>query len=131
VHSTQTAASQRQEEWVQREAATLQEVERLKKELELARRETDAVSDLSGSLDKEVHVLDSTLAEKKKQMELLVSAMKEANLQSLIISPPAEELVDASGAPHQRSGSTRRMIGSPRQLENAAPTSKNPHGVWV
>lgn len=28
-------------------------------------------------------------------------------------------------------GSSRRMIGSPRQLENAVPTSKNPHGVWV
>ena len=23
------------------------------------------------------------------------------------------------------------MLGSPRQLENAVPTSKNPHGVWV
>lgn len=104
------------------------EVERLKKELELARRETDVVSDLSGTLEKEVNTLDSSLAEKKKQMEQLVSAMKEANLQSLIINPP-EEVVD--GGAHQRSGSTRRMIGSPRQLENAAPTSKNPHGVWV
>jgi len=28
-------------------------------------------------------------------------------------------------------GSTRKMIGSPRQLETAVPTSKNPHGVWV
>lgn len=28
-------------------------------------------------------------------------------------------------------GSSRRIIGSPRQLENAVPTSKNPHGVWV
>ncbi|ODM88731.1 Ras association domain-containing protein 8 [Orchesella cincta] len=128
LHNSQTAVAQRQEEWMQREAATLAEVDRLKKELEMARRETDAVSDLSGSLDKEVHSLDSNLAEKKKQMEQLVSAMKEANLQSLIINPP-EELVD--GGVHQRSGSTRRMIGSPRQLENAAPTSKNPHGVWV
>lgn len=31
----------------------------------------------------------------------------------------------------QRPGSTRKMIGSPRQLETAVPTSKNPHGVWV
>ena len=23
------------------------------------------------------------------------------------------------------------MLGSPRQLENAVPTNKNPHGVWV
>lgn len=128
LHTTQVAVNKRQDEWLQRETATLAEVERLKKELELARRETDAVTDLSGSLDQEVHSLESSLAEKKKQMEQLVSAMKEANLQSLIINPP-EETVD--GGAHQRSGSTRRMIGSPRQLENAAPTSKNPHGVWV
>lgn len=30
-----------------------------------------------------------------------------------------------------KAGSARRIIGSPRQLENAAPTNKNPHGVWV
>ena len=28
-------------------------------------------------------------------------------------------------------GSSRKMMGSPRQLENAVPTSRNPHGVWV
>jgi Ras association domain-containing protein 7/8 len=28
-------------------------------------------------------------------------------------------------------GAIRKMMGSPRQLENAVPTSKNPHGVWV
>ena len=28
-------------------------------------------------------------------------------------------------------GQVRKMMGSPRQLENAVPTSKNPHGVWV
>ena len=30
-----------------------------------------------------------------------------------------------------KSGHGRRMLGSPRQLENAVPTNKNPHGVWV
>jgi Ras association domain-containing protein 7/8 len=25
----------------------------------------------------------------------------------------------------------RRILGSPRALENAVATSKNPHGVWV
>ena len=115
---------------MKREASTLAEIDRLKKELELARRETDAVTDLSGSLDHEVSSIEADLAEKKKQMERLINAMKEANLQSLSIQPP-EELID--GGAHHRSGSTRprRMIGSPRQLENAAPTSKNPHGVWV
>ncbi|KAF2351005.1 hypothetical protein FHG87_018238 [Trinorchestia longiramus] len=28
-------------------------------------------------------------------------------------------------------GSGRRMLGPPRMLETAVPTSKNPHGVWV
>lgn len=27
--------------------------------------------------------------------------------------------------------SKRKIVGSPRQLENAAPTPKNPQGVWV
>jgi Ras association domain-containing protein 7/8 len=127
----QSSMKQRQEEWMQREASTLAEIDRLKKELELARRETDAVTDLSGTLDLEVSTIEADLAgKKKKQMERLINAMKEANLQSLSIQPP-EELID--GGAHHRSGSTRprRMIGSPRQLENAAPTSKNPHGVWV
>ncbi len=35
------------------------------------------------------------------------------------------------GTPFSKTGSTRKMIGSPRQLENAVPTSKNPHGIWV
>ena len=28
-------------------------------------------------------------------------------------------------------GTARKMMGSPRALENAVPTAKNPHGVWV
>ena len=36
----------------------------------------------------------------------------------------------AEGAPG-KSGTSRRMVGSPRMLETAVPTSKNPHGVWV
>jgi len=113
---------------MRREAMTLAEIERLKSELEGTHEEIDMVAKLSNTLDEEVNALEASLTEKKKQMERLVAAMKEANLQSLSIQPP-EELID--GGAHQRSGSTRRMIGSPRQLENAAPTSKNPHGVWV
>lgn len=54
--------------------------------------------------------------------------MKEANLESLSISPP-EDIRQIMEGPNK--GTTRKMIGSPRQLENAVPTSKNPHGVWV
>jgi len=126
LHSTQNQMAQRQEEWMQRESATIVEIERLRRELDLIRRDTDTMNDMSGSLENEVLSIESSLSEKKRQMEKLIAAMKEANLQSLSIQPP-DELIEA----HHRSGSTRRMIGSPRQLENAAPTSKNPHGVWV
>jgi Ras association domain-containing protein 7/8 len=126
LHLTQHQMQHRQQEWLERETATLAEIDRLRKELELTRRETEAANDISGNMGQEVQSIEASLSEKKKQMERLVAAMKEANLQSLSIQPP-EDLIEV----HHRSGSTRRMIGSPRQLENAAPTSKNPHGVWV
>lgn len=77
----------------------------------------------------QVAALEEAIVEKKKQVEHLVTEMKEANLQSLSIAPP-EELKLLFEGPN-KAGSTRKMIGSPRQLENAVPTNKNPHGVWV
>ncbi|KAG8224504.1 hypothetical protein J437_LFUL004987 [Ladona fulva] len=68
------------------------------------------------------------LQAEKQQVERLVRELKEANLQSLAIAPP-DELRTLLEGPH-KPGSTRKMIGSPRQLENAVPTSKNPHGSW-
>lgn len=76
----------------------------------------------------QVATLECAIIEKKKQVEHLVTEMKEANLQSLSISPPEEQRHILEGP---KVGSTRKMIGSPRQLENAVPTNKNPHGVWV
>lgn len=73
--------------------------------------------------------LEVAIIEKKKQVELLVTEMKEANLESLTITPPEDIRAIIEGP--CKSGSTRKMIGSPRQLENAVPTNKNPHGVWV
>lgn len=77
----------------------------------------------------QVASLETAISEKKKQVEHLVTEMKEANLQSLTIAPPDDirHLVEGP----IKSGSMRKMIGSPRQLENAVPTNKNPHGVWV
>lgn len=77
----------------------------------------------------QVAALESAIVEKKKQVEHLVTEMKEANLESLSIAPP-DELKHLFEGPN-KAGSTRKMIGSPRQLENAVPTNKNPHGVWV
>lgn len=76
----------------------------------------------------QVASLETAIIEKKKQVEHLVAEMKEANLQSLSIAPPEDIKQILEGA---KAGSTRKMVGSPRQLENAVPTNKNPHGVWV
>lgn len=91
-------------------------------------------------------MLEAAILDKKRQVEQLVNEMKEANLQSLSgttdeirhllegalkieISMEMYWLFFFSGS--SKPGSTRRIIGSPRQLENAVPTNKNPHGVWV
>ncbi|XP_046402976.1 ras association domain-containing protein 8 isoform X2 [Ischnura elegans] len=107
----------------------IREVERLQAEVESARQGAEAGSRAMEHLQREVTGLEATIAEKKQQVERLVRELKEANLQSLAIAPP-DELRTLLEGPH-KPGSTRKMIGSPRQLENAVPTSKNPHGVWV
>lgn len=117
------------EERSQMERTMLVEVERLQREVEEAKQGAELAAQSADSLRKEVASLESAITEKKRQVERLVSDMKEANLQSLAVAPP-EELKLLLEGPH-KPGSTRRMIGSPRQLENAVPTSKNPHGVWV
>lgn len=111
------------------ERGLLIEVERLQRELEQAQHATELSAQCSENLKREVASLEASIAEKKRQVERLVAEMKEANLQSLAIAP-TEELKNLLEGPH-KPGSTRKMIGSPRQLENAVPTSKNPHGVWV
>lgn len=111
------------------EVALLAEVDRLQREIEQAKHRADMTTHSADSLSSQVMSIETAISEKKRQVERLVSEMKEANLQSLAAAPP-EELKLLLEGPH-KPGSVRRMIGSPRQLENAVPTSKNPHGVWV
>ncbi|KAK3931153.1 Ras association domain-containing protein 8 [Frankliniella fusca] len=113
----------------QLERSLLSEVERLQRQVDLAKQSSEQTAQCGEDLHREVAALESAISDKKQQVEQLVAEMKEANLQSLAIAP-AEELKHLLEGPH-KPGSTRKMIGSPRQLENAVPTSKNPHGVWV
>ncbi|XP_065087014.1 uncharacterized protein DDB_G0283357 isoform X2 [Ochlerotatus camptorhynchus] len=99
-------------------------------EIDLAIQSTDHAGKATDKLKSEVAGIESNIAEKKKQVEQLVHEMKEVNLQSLAVAP-ADEVRHLLEVGSVKPGSTRRMIGSPRQLENAVPTSKNPHGVWV
>ncbi|KAJ3658084.1 hypothetical protein Zmor_009845 [Zophobas morio] len=125
----QRALTRRNESRKQIEKSLLAEMERLQRDIELAKQSTELHHLTAETLKKEVAALETAIIEKKKQVELLVAEMKEANLQSLTIAPP-EDLRAILEGPN-KSGSTRKMIGSPRQLENAVPTNKNPHGVWV
>ena len=89
--------------------------------------------------------LDLDLSERKKKIEKLTAEISEANLEGLTLLPIDEQMHgclqfdEENNAPNQgnenrfnvRLGSTRRISGCPRELGNAAPTSKNPHGVWV
>ncbi|KAJ4452317.1 hypothetical protein ANN_03837 [Periplaneta americana] len=111
------------------ERSLLGEVERLQREVEQARQGAEVSAQCGESLKREVQSLEAAIVDKKRQVECLVAEMKEANLESLAIAP-ADEVKNLLEGPH-KPGSTRKMIGSPRQLENAVPTSKNPHGVWV
>lgn len=113
----------------QMERNFLTEVERIQMEIDQAIQSAEQSSKTAENLKKEVTIIENAIAEKKRQVEQLVNEMKEVNLQSLTVTTSEEikHLLEGSNRP----GSTRRILGSPRQLENAVPTSKNPHGVWV
>ncbi|CAG9856548.1 unnamed protein product [Phyllotreta striolata] len=134
VQMEQRAQSRRQESLKQLERNILLEVDRLQKDIELAKQSAELHHLTAETLKCErtnlqVTSLETAIVEKKRQVERLVQEMKEANLESLSIVPPEDVRQILEGP--AKSGSTRRMIGSPRQLENAVPTNKNPHGVWV
>ncbi|XP_038121898.1 probable serine/threonine-protein kinase tsuA isoform X2 [Culex quinquefasciatus] len=115
----------------QLERNLMSEVDRIQLEIDLAIQSTDQASKTTEKLKSEVAHIEGNIADKKKQVEQLVHEMKEVNLQSLASVAPADEVRHLLEVGSVKPGSTRRMIGSPRQLENAVPTSKNPHGVWV
>ncbi|XP_012275701.1 ras association domain-containing protein 8 [Orussus abietinus] len=112
------------------ERKIISEVEHLQNEVEQAKRSAELATQCAESLKLEVVGLESAIVEKKLQVERLVADMKEANLQSLTVACQDEQVKHLLEGAH-KPGSTRKMIGSPRQLETAVPTSKNPHGVWV
>ncbi|XP_063380700.1 ras association domain-containing protein 8 isoform X3 [Cydia fagiglandana] len=129
IHNEQRIINSRQQENRQAlERSILAEVENLQTQIQQAKHATEINHLTAENLKREVGVLEDAIMEKKRQVERLVQEMKEANLQSLSGS------VDELRHPLDglcKAGSARRIIGSPRQLENAAPTNKNPHGVWV
>merc|ERR1711953_1338119 len=108
------------------------EVDRIQSEIKILQKTNEDSATISDKLSREVQEVENQIMTRKGEVEKLIQDMKSANLESLTISPPEESktfLDDVSGP--AKPGTTRKMLGSPRQLENAVPTSKNPHGVWV
>ncbi|XP_071552978.1 uncharacterized protein RASSF8 isoform X2 [Panulirus ornatus] len=118
-----------QEEAKAQQEAIVREIEKLQTAIAQANAQAEHAQLTSQQLLQEVADSEKIISEKKREIEKLVMEMKDANLESLSITPSEEirTLLEGTSKP----GSSRRMIGSPRQLENAVPTSKNPHGVWV
>lgn len=106
----------------------------------------------------ELRQLEETLRSKYEEMESVLKEIRKENLNALnamevpassVLRNPA--LTSSSASPflklhsevmrhnqslltsrfYNRIGSTRKMLTSPRDLETAVATNKNPHGVWV
>lgn len=118
----------------EREEELKGEVDRIHAEIKILQKTNEDSATISDKLSREVADVETAIMARKGEVEKLIADMKSANLESLTISPPEETkafLDDISGPGAAKPGSTRKMLGSPRQLENAVPTAKNPHGVWV
>lgn len=74
------------------ERKIISEVEHLQHEVEQAKRATELASQCAESLKLEIANLESTIVEKKLQVERLVTDMKEANLQSLAVACSDEQI---------------------------------------
>merc|ERR1712111_137040 len=118
----------------EREEELRGEVDRIHAEIKILQKTNEDSATISDKLSREVADVEHAILARKGEVEKLIADMKSANLESLTISPPEETkafldafvnyCLDVSGP--AKPGTTRKMLGSPRQLENAVPTSKNP-----
>lgn len=72
------------------EMGLLHEMECIQSEIDLAVQSSESSNKISDSLKNEVSIIESAIAEKKKQLEKLVNEMKEVNLQSLTVASTEE-----------------------------------------
>ncbi|XP_076338616.1 uncharacterized protein LOC143240290 [Tachypleus tridentatus] len=108
-----------------------EELEILNQKMMSQMEEYDIQKECTEKLERKMNEMDTLLSESEKLIEKLTQELREENLKSLSMTVADEMKHFMEGNFHNRPGSTRKIIGSPRQLENAVPTNKNPHGVWV
>jgi len=118
-----------QEKSKERESEIIRDISRIEQEIKQLQKSSEDSNVISDKLNREQKEVENELSSRKAEVEKLMKEMKSLNLESLTISPPEESNPFIEGP--LKPGSSRKMLGSPRQLENAVPTSKNPHGVWV
>lgn len=78
------------------EHSLLIEIERLQNEVESAKQGAELACHTADSLRSEVTNLENIISDKKRQVERLITDMKEANLQSLVAGS-SEELIEGRG----------------------------------
>jgi len=118
-----------QEQSRQEEAELKQEVDRIQAEIKHLKKSSEEGVNISDKLHQEVQDIENQISARKSEVEKLIQDMMSANLKSLTYEKQGENKHFLEGP--SKPGTTRKMLGSPRELENAVPTSKNPHGVWV
>ncbi|XP_077516939.1 ras association domain-containing protein 8 isoform X1 [Amblyomma americanum] len=83
-------------------------------------------------LDRRLAEQGELLSERHRLLAQLSEELRQANLEALSLADADHKhWLEGAGGFFNRPGSTRKIVGSPRQLESAVPTSKNPNGVWV
>lgn len=90
IEIEQRALNQEQDGRKQLERRLLGEVDRIQTEIDQAIHNSESINKTTDALKKEVNVIETTIAEKKRQLEQLVNELKEVNLQSLAIAPSDE-----------------------------------------
>ena len=111
----------------------------------------------SQEVQNELRHLEETLRSKYEEMEQVMREIRKENLNALSLEAPASAVLrnpcatSSSSSPflklhsevmrqsqsllasrfYNRIGSTRKMLTSPRDLETAVASNKNPQGVWV
>ena len=115
----------------------------------------------SDSIQTEIRNLEEALIKKYKEMDEVMMDIRKENLNALSLETSASSILNSSsyssstiacspfmklhsenlGINHlnsligskfyHRIGSTRKMMGSPRSLQTAVASKKNPQGVWV
>ncbi|KAI1301742.1 Ras association domain-containing protein 8 [Halotydeus destructor] len=122
----------------------------IKEQIKETNQQIDDQAKELDALNAELKQLDELLQVKHDEMESVAKDIRKENIAGLSIEnssslgivgvtglmsasklPDASENAGPQTGLYNRIGSTRKMVGYPRELRNAVATTKNPNGVWV